>query len=91
MIDVACGKLAECGVLDAATSGMCKMMASGLADDDTVDRVHRGECRYDADAARQCLSALGEMKCDSAADPGQLLGLTGRIASCSRTLDCPSP
>jgi hypothetical protein len=89
MIDVACGKLAECGVLDAASSGMCRMMASGLADDDTVDRVHRGECRYDADAARQCLSALGGMTCDSTADPGQLLGLTGRIASCSRTLDCP--
>jgi hypothetical protein len=91
VVDVACGKLAECGVLDAPSAGLCQMMGSALGDDDTVARVQRGECHYDAAAARQCLEALGGMTCDSAADPGLLLGFTDRIAPCSRTLDCPGP
>jgi hypothetical protein len=91
VVEVACGKLAECGVLDAPSAGVCQMMGSAIGDDDTVARVQRGECHYDAAAARQCLEALGGMSCDSAADPGLLLGFTDRIAPCSRTLDCPGP
>ncbi len=92
LVDMICDKLTQCGLFEAATAGMCKMMASSLQDDETVERVRRGECHYDADAARQCLAAVGGMTCDNAADPGQMLGLmtlTDQIVSCSRTLDCP--
>jgi hypothetical protein len=91
MVDVLCQKLTDCGLFDGAAIGMCKMMAMGLQDDDTVDRVRQGQCKYDADAARECLSAVGGMTCDNAADPQgmlDMLALTDRIVSCSRTLDC---
>jgi hypothetical protein len=91
MVDVLCQKLTECGLFDGAATGMCKMMAMGLQDDQTVDRVRQGQCKYDAEAARECLSAVGGMTCDNAADPQQMLdmlSLADRIVSCSRTLDC---
>ncbi len=89
MVEVACDKLAQCGLVDDAMVEMCKMLASGLQDFEVIERVQRGECRYDAGAARECLQAVGGMTCDSAVDPGQLLALADQVASCSRTLDCP--
>ena len=88
MVDAVCAKLAQCGVVDDAMAGMCRMMSESLVDEETVERVRRGECKYDAAAAGQCLQAVGGMTCDSAADPGQLLALADQLSSCSRTLEC---
>jgi hypothetical protein len=66
---------------------MCSLLADGLQDPLTAERVRRGECRYDEGAAGACLDALGGMRCD-AAGPEDLLALADSVDACTRALDC---
>lgn len=85
---VLCEKLATCGLLDDMGAGMCSMMADALDDPLTAERVRRGECRYDQNAATQCLDALSGLRCDAALDPGELLAMADSMGACSHALRC---
>jgi hypothetical protein len=88
MAQAVCGKLAQCGLVDDAMAGLCQMVGSQLQDDELLAAIRRGDCRYDAGAAKECIGTVGGMSCDSDADADRLLALASGAGSCLRAFDC---
>jgi hypothetical protein len=64
------------------------MIGSQLQDESMLEAIKRGDCHYDAGAAKACIGTLGGMSCDSSADSTQLLALATGVGHCARAFDC---
>jgi hypothetical protein len=86
LAETVCEKIGACTGVDLP-SDMCAEVAQGdPLVDELVERVRKGECRYDAHAAAGCIDALAGMSCDG--DPQQLLAMADGLESCVRAFDC---
>jgi hypothetical protein len=80
-----CERVMACGLGQAMPPAMCDLMMGQLL---TPDLVDPGQCQFDPTAAKQCLAAVGGMRCDAGDDPAQLLALLDGVGGCTSAIRC---
>jgi len=84
-----CTKLADCADLDPTIAAMCHMVAGSIDTDDLADKISRGECRYDAGAAGDCIDGLSKLDCNSdQTDPFAMMAIVESMMSCTEAVSC---
>lgn len=84
-----CDKAIECGLFDAPNRGLCESLVAQSRDPDARDKLARGDCAYNASAARRCLASIENASCDPGAGADQMASLLATsMYECERAYSC---
>ncbi len=88
-----CKKLLECTVDDEKADPLCKRLESEVGLMFSASRVHKGECRYDADSAQRCTRSIEDIQCETRKTESALdwLVAASSRSDCANTYICTRP